>query len=259
MVAVAMRTSDRLVLCYHAVSERWPATLAVTPARLEEQLFFLARRGYAARTFSAALEQPDAGRALAVTFDDAYRSVFEQAFPVLRALHMPATVFVPTDLVATGAPMRWPGIEQWLGGPHAHELIGMSWEQLGELAQAGWEIGSHTRTHARLTDLHGSALADELRGSREHCEQRLGRPCPTLAYPYGAVDARVVRAAGEAGYAAACAPPNRLPGDRRLRWPRVGVYPADDLRRFRVKVSPHVRWLMESPAGAPLGRLARRV
>ena len=251
--------ADSLVLCYHAVSARWPATLAVTQERLEEQLQFLARRGYCAHTFLDALSQRSGRRRVAVTFDDAYGSVFELAYPVMQALRMPGTVFVPTDLVGTGEPMRWPGIEQWLDGPYAHELIGMSWAQLGELADAGWEIGSHTRSHARLTSVGDETLADELSSSREECEQRLGRPCRTLAYPYGAVDSRVVRAADAAGYVAAGAPPNRLRGERRLRWPRVGVYPPDDLRRFRVKVAPSVRRLMGSPAWPPLASLCQRL
>jgi hypothetical protein len=50
-----------------------------------------------------------------------------------------------------------------------------------------------------------------------------------------------------------------VPGDRRLRWPRVGVYPVDDLRRFRVKVMPIVRRSLESPAGAALAHLGRRL
>jgi peptidoglycan/xylan/chitin deacetylase (PgdA/CDA1 family) len=248
---------DRLVLCYHAISDRWPATLAVAPGHLEEQVDVLARRGYRARTFSEALAASDGERSVAITFDDAYRSVFEFAFPVLRALGAPATVFVPTALVGTDAPMSWPGIEQWLDGPHASELVGMSWAELGELAEAGWEIGSHTRSHARLTELDGHDLAVELCGSREECERRLVRACRTLAYPYGAVDVRVMRAAHEAGYLAAAAPPNRLPGEPRLRWPRVGVYPADDLRRFRLKISPTMRHLSASRAWAPMARLSR--
>jgi peptidoglycan/xylan/chitin deacetylase (PgdA/CDA1 family) len=251
--------ADSLVLCYHAVSAGWPGTLAVTQERLEEQLHFLVRRGYRAHTFLDVVTRRGGGHRVAVTFDDAYSSVFELAYPVLQALGMPATVFVPTDLVGTGEPMSWPGIEQWLGGPHAHELIGMSWAQLGELADAGWEIGSHTRSHARLTSVRDETLAEELNASREECQHRLGRPCRTLAYPYGAVDARVVRAADGAGYLAAGAPPNRLPGERRLRWPRVGVYPADDLRRFRVKVAPSVRRLMGSPAWPPLASLGQRL
>lgn len=250
---------DRLVLCYHGVSDQWPATLAVTPGRLREQVLFLAHRGYRARTFSDALARSDGELTFAITFDDAYRSVFECAFPILRELGMPATVFAPTALVGTGGPMSWPGIEQWLDGPYASELIGMSWAELGEVADAGWEIGSHTRSHARLTELDGDAMAVQLRGSRDDCERRLGRPCHSLAYPYGAVDARVVRAAHEAGYLAAAAPPNRLPGERRLRWPRVGVYPGDDLPRFRLKVSPTMRLLRASRAWAPIAMFSRRL
>lgn len=248
--------ADKLILCYHAVSQHWPSPLAVTQERLEEQLSLLARRGYQARTFFDTLTATDGGRYVAVTFDDAYRSVFELALPVLRAAGMPATVFVPTALVGTGEPMAWPGIDQWLDTPYAHELVGMSWEQLNELADTGWEIGSHSRFHSRLTELEDAALAEELSSSRQDCEVRTGRPCRTLAYPYGAVDGRVVRAADAAGYDAAGAPPLRLPGPRRLRWPRMGVYQRDDPRRFRAKVSPVVRRVWGSPVWGPLTRVA---
>jgi peptidoglycan/xylan/chitin deacetylase (PgdA/CDA1 family) len=247
---------DKLVLCYHAVSTTWPSHLAVTPGRLEEQLSLLASRRYRARTFFDTLAAADGGKYVAVTFDDAYRSVFDLAFPILRAAGMPATVFVPTALVGTDEPMRWRGVEQWLTTPYARELMGLSWGQLQELADAGWEIGSHSRFHRRLTELGDRALAEELSASRQECESRIGRPCRTLAYPYGAVDGRVVRAAEAAGYEAAGSPLLRLPGPRRLHWPRMGVYQRDDRRRFRAKVSPTMRRLYASPAWAPLTRLA---
>jgi peptidoglycan/xylan/chitin deacetylase (PgdA/CDA1 family) len=62
--------SDVLVLCYHAVSVRWPAELSVTPERLEEQLRLLVRRGFKGATFHQAVIAPPAPRTLAVTFDD---------------------------------------------------------------------------------------------------------------------------------------------------------------------------------------------
>ena len=248
--------ADKLVLCYHAVSRHWPSPLAVRPERLEEQLSLLAARGYQARTFFDTLTASDGGRYVAITFDDAYRSVFELALPVLSAAGMPATVFVPTSLVGTDEPMTWPGVDQWLATPHAKELVGTSWDQLKELADAGWEIGSHSRFHSRLTELGDTALAEELSSSRRDLEIRIGRPCRSLAYPYGAVDERVVRAAQAAGYDAAGAPPLRLPGPRRLHWPRMGVYQRDDLLRFRAKVSPIVRRLYDSPAWQPLTRVA---
>ena len=77
-------------------------------------------------------------------------------------------------------------------------------------------------------------------------EERLGRPCTTLAYPYGDYDERVVAAAGAAGYAAAGTLPARLHGVRELAWPRVGIYHVDDERRFRMKVSRTMRRLRGS-------------
>jgi peptidoglycan/xylan/chitin deacetylase (PgdA/CDA1 family) len=244
--------SDVLVLCYHALSRRWPASLSTTPERFEEQVRLLLDRGYRATTFERAVTGPPASRTLAITFDDAYGSVFELAFPLLRGLGVPATVFVPTAFAGSSAPMSWPGIDQWLDGAYEAELGCMSWEQLAELGEAGWEVGSHTHTHPRLPELSDDALAGELGRSREICGQRLDRPCRSLAYPYGAHDERVVAAAGAAGYSAAGTLPAAFHSPDRLRWPRVGVYHADDLVRFRLKASPALRRLRTSRLWEPL-------
>jgi len=247
--------ADTVVLCYHAVSYDWPADLSTTPARFESQLRLLLARGYRAATFHQAVTAPPARRTFVVTFDDAYRSVHRLAAPILSGLGLPATVFVPTDYPDSEEPMAWPGIERWLGGPHEHELVPMSWEELASLAERGWEIASHTKSHPRLPELEDDdELLAELRDSREACEHRLDRPCRTLAYPYGAEDARVVRAARAAGYTAAAALPERFHVEDRFRWPRVGVYHVDDERRFRLKVSPAVRRLRGSPVWTLLER-----
>jgi peptidoglycan/xylan/chitin deacetylase (PgdA/CDA1 family) len=235
---------DVLVLCYHAVSERWPAPLSVTPRAFERQLRLLSRSGFKAATFGWAVKHPSVPRTVAVTFDDAYRSVIELARPILDDVGFPATVFVPTDYPASPErPMAWDGIENWLGGPHEHELRPMSWEELAVLADAGWEIGSHTCSHRRLTSLGDVDLARELGESRSMLAERLGRRCETLAYPYGDHDERVVEAARVAGYGAAGTLPGRFPRPRSLAWPRVGIYHGDDDRRFRIKISSTGRWL----------------
>ena len=90
---------DVLVLCYHALSERWPAALSTTSARFEEQLELLLRRGYAPVTFEQAVTSPTGRRTVAVTFDDAYRSVLELAHPIMERLGVPGTVFAPSELV----------------------------------------------------------------------------------------------------------------------------------------------------------------
>jgi peptidoglycan/xylan/chitin deacetylase (PgdA/CDA1 family) len=119
----------------------------------------------------------------------------------------------------------------------------MSREELGRLADAGWEIGSHSRTHPRLIELDDAALEQELRGSREDCERLMAAPCLSIAYPYGATDPRVQRAAAEAGFAAGAALPAGPLEFSRFAWPRIGIYRADSQRRFELKIAPAVRAL----------------
>jgi peptidoglycan/xylan/chitin deacetylase (PgdA/CDA1 family) len=226
--------SDTLVLCYHALSERWPAALSTTPERFAQQLEALLRRGYEPQTFTAAVKGAGAKKALAVTFDDAYRSVIELARPIMDRLGVPGTVFAPTDWIGRDEPMQWDGIDQWLGGEHEQELLCMSQGQLDQLAGAGWEVGSHTCSHPHLTTLDDQALENELRASKEALG---GAECRSIAYPYGDVDARVVAAARATGYETAASLPKRFGSRDPLDWPRVGVYHVDDLRRFKLKAS----------------------
>jgi peptidoglycan/xylan/chitin deacetylase (PgdA/CDA1 family) len=248
---------DVLVICYHAVSERWTARLSITPQLLERQLQWLLDHGYRGTTFTQALTAPSRGRTVAVTFDDAFLSVYEQAYPIMKRLGVPGTVFVPTALIGNGEPMAWPGIDEWVGGPYESELVGMSWQQAAELAEGGWEVGSHTRTHPHLTQVNGEALTQELEGSREDLERELGRPCQSLAYPYGDVDGRVAEAAGRAGYRTAAGLPGRHEPADQLRWPREGIYVYDEMPKFKRKVSLPLRRLRGSRLW-PLMDSARR-
>jgi peptidoglycan/xylan/chitin deacetylase (PgdA/CDA1 family) len=257
--------TDVLVLSYHAVSADWPAALSVTPEQFEQQLRLLVARGYRGVTFTEATRVPP-GRSVALTFDDGYRSVLELAFPIMQRLGLPGTVFVPTKFVGLERPMSWPGIDRWLGGPHEHELVPLGWGELEELAEAGWEVGSHTVSHPYLSRLPGDELAHELTESKRACEEALGRPCVSLAYPYGDYDEAVVLAAAAAGYATACTVPRVLEPPRPLAWPRVGVYHDTGALGFRAKISPPLRrlragtaWKVVDPPRRALKRVLRRL
>ena len=174
-----------------------------------------------------------------MTFDDAERSVLDRALPVLAELGLTGTVFVPVSRVGSGA---------------------MPWDDLLTLALAGWEIGSHTLSHPRLTELDEASLDRELRGSREAIELALGRPCRSIAYPYGDVNARVRAAAARAGFTAGCT----IGGTPRpvdpLVFPRVGIDGRDTHLTFRAKTSRVGRASRASVLGGPLefaGRTAR--
>jgi peptidoglycan/xylan/chitin deacetylase (PgdA/CDA1 family) len=159
----------------------------------------------------------------------------------MASLGLPGTVFAVTDFADSGRPLAWEGIDECVGGEHDAELCGMSWPELKRLEEAGWEIGSHTRTHPHLTTLDDDALAEELRGSRAACERALGHRVTSIAYPYGEVDERVMRATVAAGYVAGAGLMPMHVAHSALNWPRVGIYRPDSLSRFRVKASPVVR------------------
>jgi len=241
--------SELLVLCYHAISPSWSADLSVTPDAFERQASHFVRTGWTSATFTEALHRPPASKTIVFTFDDAFASVKTYALPVLGRLGATGTVFAPSAYITAQDRLAWSGLDHWERTPAAAELTPMSWDDLGELGERGWEIGSHTRTHPMLSSLDDGALTAELSGSREECAERMGRPVTSIAYPYGDVDDRVMASTRRAGYEAAAALewPSRRTGV--LRYPRVGVYHNDSWPRFRLKVggwsrSSYGSWLL---------------
>jgi len=99
----------------------------------------------------------------------------------------------------------------------------MSWEELLGHADRGVLIGSHTVSHAHLTQLSDDELRRELNDSKAEIEDRLSRVCSDLAYPYGEHDERVRLAARGAMYERAYA----------LRRPRGGDYALPRLDLYR--------------------------
>lgn len=253
----ARPVTDLLVLCYHAVSETWPSPAAISPDRLRAQLSFLLKRGYRALTLSAALADEAPRKAMVVSFDDAYTSILEQGLPVLEALGVPATVFVPTDAAQDAGQMTWSELRQWVGTAHERELRCMSWDELRELAERGWEIGSHTCSHPHLTKIGEEQAADELRLSRAACEQELQRPCTGLAYPFGSYDAAVMELVAAAGYRSAVTLDERivepLRGRGPLEVPREAIYRETGWPVFMAKTSRMVRRVRVSRPYAALG------
>jgi peptidoglycan/xylan/chitin deacetylase (PgdA/CDA1 family) len=224
--------SAPLVLCYHAVSDRWPDPLAVPARVLLEQVRRLLGRGFRPVDAGGLLAAPSGS--FHVTFDDAYRTI-EQVLPELRSMGAGVTVFACSDLASDGAPLDVPEVAPRAVG-HEKEILTMDWEALRRAAALGVEIGSHTRSHPHLTRLSDEQLRAELVGSREALEANLQQPCRFLAYPYGEMDERVRQAAEEAGYDAAYG----LGSKTRLGLygiPRADVYRGDGRARFRVKTS----------------------
>jgi len=124
----------------------------------------------------------DVAGSLAITFDDGYLDNYENAAPILEKYALPATFFITSDFIETDTVAWW---DAEISPP----LPWMRWEHVRTLADSGFEIGGHTRTHANLGEISGDAAMKEISGGREVLEEKLGRPVDLFAYPYGRVDA----------------------------------------------------------------------
>jgi peptidoglycan/xylan/chitin deacetylase (PgdA/CDA1 family) len=237
------------------VDSSWRSPLAVPEAALREQAALLRRRGYVGLTASQAERLSAEGslpeRSAVFTFDDGYATT-ERAAEVLADYGYPGTVFVVPPFVDSGSRLSWFGVEH----EEPRHMLPLRWDQLTALSAAGWEVGSHTVTHALLTAVDDGALNRELVESRSQVAERLG-DCRAIAYPYGQADARVAAAAADAGYDVGYTLTGAHTDDQPLLRPRIGFTGRDRGMRLRVKVSPPSLAARRS-AAARLARRARR-
>jgi peptidoglycan/xylan/chitin deacetylase (PgdA/CDA1 family) len=127
-------------------------------------------------------------RATIITFDDAYSSLVEYAFPALLKHGFTATVFVPTALVGQSIacnPDR-PDVT----------LPVMNREQISEWAAKGIDFGAHSHQHVDLAALAASEAESEMKASSEYLAELIGEPVDTMAYPYGRSNEAVRERAG---------------------------------------------------------------
>ena len=247
-----------IILVYHHVDTTTPASTSVTPGRFSSHLDLLASAGYRVIPLADVVEALRSGkslreRAVVLTFDDAYRSVYTEAFPRLRRRSWPFTVFVYTDAVDRR---------------HANT---MSWTQLREIEAGGGTVGNHSRTHDHLVRRREvetraqwrSRVSADILWAQRRLEEELVAPLDVFAYPYGefAEDLEdLVRALGLAALGQHSGPVGPATGIERIpRFPVATGY--DDLaslaekfetRAFRLEVvAPRSRMLPangEAPA-----------
>lgn len=267
-----------VVLGYHRVVEDFRSSaqasipsLLISSKMLESHLDLLCKE-YQVIHMDELAQAIEAGREFirptaVITFDDGYRDVYENAFPMLKRKGIPATVFVIADIVGTSqvpihdqlysallklyqkdSAVNWTvsgllrdsGIPEGeifrilshANGPYSttramltslaqekllslveaintgaachsqanSSAVSMTWEMLSEMQRSGFTIGSHTRTHAVLSNECPEKVAEELRSSSETLQSHLGVPIPYLAYPDGRFNGDTVLAALGAGY-----------------------------------------------------------
>ena len=188
-----MRQMQVPVLMYHSISFPPPDSdtirldLSVTPPAFDEQMKFLLSSGYHTVRVSDLLDHllhgaPLPEKPIVLTFDDGYADNYKAAFPILEKYGMTATFYI----IAKFTEDQRPGY--------------VTWDQLREMANAGMEVGSHSIDHLDLRGKSIAFLTNQIAGSKQIIESRLGRTVKTFSYPSGEYDANSISVLRANGY-----------------------------------------------------------
>src|SRR5262249_6556931 len=140
------------ILCYHAVDAAWDSPLAVSPVDFASQVEWLRRHRRLVGLETAVAALDGRGRLpkgmVALTFDDGFASVYDHAWPALKANAIPAAIFVVSRTLGPD-----PRPVDWVDDPPSWPLATLTVDRVRELADAGVLVGSHTATHPNLPEL----------------------------------------------------------------------------------------------------------
>ncbi len=178
------------VLMYHRFGENDYPSTSITLAQIDAQIKELTRGDYAIMALPEIVRRLKAGQkfprqTVGVSIDDAYLSVYTQAWPRFKKAGIPFTVFVATDPVDRGY-SRY-----------------MTWAQIREMAADPLvTIGSQTAAHAHMIGLDAGENAADLAKSSLRFKKELGYVPKLFAYPYGEFDRKVIATVKKAGFVA---------------------------------------------------------
>jgi peptidoglycan/xylan/chitin deacetylase (PgdA/CDA1 family) len=184
------------ILLYHDFSKTRTSKMKVLETSFEAQMKYLKENGYHVITLERFLDfmelkEQIPEKSVVITIDDGWKSLYTIAYPILKKYDFPATLFVYTDFI---------------GGRK-----GLTWNQIKELSDNGFDVECHTKTHRYLTKIKDGetfaqffeSIKNELMHPKKLLKQKLNRDCSCLAYPYGKTNSLVAAMAKKQGYRAA--------------------------------------------------------
>ncbi|KEQ19300.1 hypothetical protein GZ78_04790 [Endozoicomonas numazuensis] len=232
--AIVMAADSAVFLQYHHVSDKTPAVTSISPAMFKQHLDYLDKNDFNVapiESITRAIQngQPVPDKTVVITFDDAYKNIYENAFPILKEKGWPFTIFVSTQPVDRGFGKF------------------LTWKQIQEMSRAGATIANHTISHPHMPEKK-SGESDQawlqrskkdITDTEERIKEKTGQSIKMLAWPFGETDPALRKMIKEMGYigfgqqSGAIGPLSdftRLP-----RYPMSGNY--TDMGGFRTKVN----------------------
>lgn len=187
VLSVSAQAQDYLpVLQYHHVSDTSPTSTSVTPEQFTEHMDYLQSAGFTVVDLRSALDDLQANKSLpnkavAISFDDAYRNIYQAGFPILKERRFPFTVFINTEPVERNS-RRF-----------------LTWEQMREMQEAGAVFANHTIRHPYMLrkekgendEAWLARMTYEIDTVEKLLISNLGNSPKMLAYPYGESNSRI--------------------------------------------------------------------
>jgi peptidoglycan/xylan/chitin deacetylase (PgdA/CDA1 family) len=231
LIAGLKRSSTCMILYYHVIKPE-------QRKRFSKQMDELLKA--ATPTFADRLTlHGDGHKYAAVTFDDGYSSVLENALPELKKRNIPATLFIPTGCLGTHPPWIDKKTEEY------REVV-MTAEQLSSLDTKLTSIGSHCMTHQSLLELSYEEAKKEIFQSKKNLEDILNRTIESISFPHGAYNHLHVELAQQSGYkhAFSIIPEMIYLNSIPFIMGRVRVDPNDWHLESKLKFAGAYRWLV---------------
>jgi peptidoglycan/xylan/chitin deacetylase (PgdA/CDA1 family) len=190
------------ILMYHQIDAPPPRGtplrgLIVAPTSFAWQMQMLRLLGYqglSMRDLEPYLKGEKHGKVVGLTFDDGYQNNVRHALPLLKKHGFTATCYGVSGLIG--------GANSWDHGKVAEKPL-MTQKDWQIWRDAGMDVGSHTRTHAKLTELPAAEAREQIVQSKQELEQAVGCEVRHFCYPYGWYGAEHAQMVREAGYASA--------------------------------------------------------
>ncbi len=183
-----------VVLQYHHFGSKTPPATSITLEWFEQHLQYLEKNNFKIWDLEKSLAYIRDGislpeKCVAITIDDAYRSVYSEAYPRLKKRKWPFTVFVTSE-----------GVDR----KHA---IYMTWEQMREMQSSGVTFAAHSHSHPYLVRRNRNEndhqwkerVATEIKISRQRIFKELGAGSRLFAYPYGEYNLKIKKMVLEMG------------------------------------------------------------
>lgn len=174
-----------------------------------------------------------------ITFDDGNISDYDIVFPALIERNMQATFFLITDRI---------GVDGYV-----------NWSQIKEMHDHGMCIGSHSRTHRRMTSLSANEAMQEFSVSKQQLEDFLGAPVESFSYPFGESSPKLHQIGFDAGYSYICTSGHGITSALKNPVPRNSINSAMSwdgiLKMLEPTVSKRFIWYAEDRAKETLKRV----